>query len=258
MLRAYDTKAALALPHSYTPKKRDAISDSNQKIHKNLLLSPSRNQNENSLSMHSLSRYGSRHDSMEDLISLNIEELHTPRKNNDTPTTLDLVSKNSDFKSSEKNSFGLSPLIYNQKSATKQERFVAIHMMSEDHKLSLERERKRITKKTDGIWHPLPSDASAVYLPRYARTAPPQAPMKHRDSIGFEPIKNKLRLRVNGSMTSDSQSPELSSHSTEAGSKLDTPSRKIVLTAPIVLSPVLSPSTFRQRLSSFGKGIYVY
>ena len=52
-------------------------------------------------------------------------------------------------------------------------RFTALHLMSEDHKLSLSRERNRITKHLDPEWHYLPADASAIFLPSYARTAPP-------------------------------------------------------------------------------------
>ena len=61
-------------------------------------------------------------------------------------------------------------------------RFVAVHLMSEDHKLTLHRERLRILKAQEGrvpagneteCWHTLPADASAIYLPHYAKTLPP-------------------------------------------------------------------------------------
>ena len=58
-------------------------------------------------------------------------------------------------------------------SACAAKRFTALHLMSEDHKLSLSRERSRITKHLDVEWHYLPADASAIFLPLYARTAPP-------------------------------------------------------------------------------------
>ena len=61
-------------------------------------------------------------------------------------------------------------------------RFVAVHLFSEDHKLSLHRERLRIYETAEGkvpagneteCWHVLPADASAIYLPHYAKTLPP-------------------------------------------------------------------------------------
>jgi len=38
-------------------------------------------------------------------------------------------------------------------------------MMSEDHKLSLQRERRRINKKMKVAWHPLPTESFGPYLP---------------------------------------------------------------------------------------------
>lgn len=76
-------------------------------------------------------------------------------------------------------------------SSARSNRFVAVHLMSEDHKLSLHRERLRIINTTEGrisleddseIWHPLPADASAIYLPQYAKTPPPD------DFVGLPPI----------------------------------------------------------------------
>ena len=67
-------------------------------------------------------------------------------------------------------------------SSAKSNKFVAVHLMSEDHKLSLHRERLRIISATDGkaqgdnernCWHVLPADGSAIYLPQYAKTPPP-------------------------------------------------------------------------------------
>ncbi len=52
-------------------------------------------------------------------------------------------------------------------------RFVAVHMVSEDHKLSLIRERQRVSNGTTAAWKALPCDASPIFLPSYARTAPP-------------------------------------------------------------------------------------
>jgi hypothetical protein len=213
MLRGYDTKTALALPASYSPKKGNVISNAPKEIKKLSLVSP-KDELEHALGMHPLSRLGSRHDSIEDLISLNIEDLQTPIKEK----KLNVNGDNTDFINNERNSFGLSPLAYtNSKSASaKRDRFVAVHMMSEDHKLSLDRERKRITNKNEGIWHSLPSDASAIYLPRYARTAPPSSTANGGAEL---PFKKDFRGIQNMSPHESIFSPELSSHSADPQSE---------------------------------------
>lgn len=75
----------------------------------------------------------------------------------------------------------LAPIHHSSSSSTSN-RFVAVHLMSEDHKLSLHRERLRIINAAEGklpagneteYWHTLPADASAIYLPQYAKTLPP-------------------------------------------------------------------------------------
>lgn len=80
---------------------------------------------------------------------------------------------------SSKNKSKLGPV---PSSSGKSNKFVAVHLMSEDHKLSLHRERLRIISATDGkaqgdnernCWHALPADGSAIYLPQYAKTPPP-------------------------------------------------------------------------------------
>lgn len=67
-------------------------------------------------------------------------------------------------------------------SSARPSKFVAVHLMSEDQKLSLHRERLRVISATDGrtpadhernCWHALPADGSAIYLPQYAKTPPP-------------------------------------------------------------------------------------
>lgn len=207
MLRGYDTKTALALPASYSPKKGNVVSNAPKEIKKLSLVSPKDElKTEHSLGMHPLSRLGSRHDSMEDLISLNIDELQTPIKGR----KLDA--------SGDRKSFELSPLSYtNSKSASAmRDRFVAVHMMSEDHKLSLDRERKRITNKNKGIWHCLPSDASAIYLPRYARTAPPSSAANRGAELA---VKRDFIGMQNMSSHESMGSPELSSHSADPQSE---------------------------------------
>lgn len=82
---------------------------------------------------------------------------------------------------SRRSSLALAPLGNAPSSSAKANRFVAVHLMSEDHKLTLHRERLRIVKTTEGkiqsgseeCWHQLPADASAIYLPQYAKTPPP-------------------------------------------------------------------------------------
>ena len=84
--------------------------------------------------------------------------------------------------SQHRSSMGLSALSNAPSSSAKANRFVAVHLMSEDHKLTLHRERLRIVNTTGGkitsgsekeCWHALPADASAIYLPHYAKTPPP-------------------------------------------------------------------------------------
>ena len=84
--------------------------------------------------------------------------------------------------SSRRSSLSLAPLGNAPSSSAKVNRFVAVHLMSEDHKLTLHRERLRIVNTTEGkipsgsekeYWHELPADASAIYLPQYAKTPPP-------------------------------------------------------------------------------------
>ena len=53
-------------------------------------------------------------------------------------------------------------------------RFVAVHLMSEDHKLSLIRERLRIVTSQPPQWHSLPCSASPIFLPSYAKTGSPE------------------------------------------------------------------------------------
>jgi hypothetical protein len=83
---------------------------------------------------------------------------------------------------SRRSSLTLAPLGNAPSSSAKSNRFVAVHLMSEDHKLTLHRERLRIVNTTEGkipsgsekeCWHELPADASAIYLPQYAKTPPP-------------------------------------------------------------------------------------
>ena len=82
-----------------------------------------------------------------------------------------------ELSSKHKSRFGQVP-----SSSARSSKFVAVHLMSEDHKLSLHRERLRVINATDGktpadndrdCWHPLPADGSAIYLPQYAKTPPP-------------------------------------------------------------------------------------
>ena len=56
-----------------------------------------------------------------------------------------------------------------------QNRFVTMHLMTEDHKLQLPRERFRINNAIPANWKVLPADASPIFLPAYARTAPPDS-----------------------------------------------------------------------------------
>ena len=79
-------------------------------------------------------------------------------------------------------------------------RFVAVHLFSEDHKLSLHRERLRIYNTSEGklpagneteCWHVLPADASAIYLPYYAKTLPP-ASFVGLPSCGLDFAENTL------------------------------------------------------------------
>jgi hypothetical protein len=82
-----------------------------------------------------------------------------------------------ELSSKHKSRFGQVP-----SSSARSSKFVAVHLMSEDHKLSLHRERLRVISATDGktpadndrdCWHALPADGSAIYLPQYAKTPPP-------------------------------------------------------------------------------------
>ena len=58
-------------------------------------------------------------------------------------------------------------------SSSKENRFVAVHLMTEDHKLQLPRERYRINNTLPASWRVLPADASpmlALYRDLYERT----------------------------------------------------------------------------------------
>lgn len=59
--------------------------------------------------------------------------------------------------------------------------FTAVHLMSEDHKLSVLRERIRVKSKSPVEFRPLPADASSIFLPEFCRTLAP---------AGFLPMRS--------------------------------------------------------------------
>ena len=75
----------------------------------------------------------------------------------------------------------LTPLSDSQKKQPSQglKNFTAVHLMSEDHTLLLNRERDRIENRGQAKWHALPADASAIYLPAFVKTRPPLPTLKH-------------------------------------------------------------------------------
>lgn len=101
-------------------------------------------------------------------------------------------------------------------------RFTAVHLMSEDHKLSLSRERSRITENADSRWHSLPSDASAIFLPLFVRTAPP---------LSQSPAFSRIQCAGNQGSAS--------SH----GFEYELPTKRCIVTTPIQSSSIrASPS----------------
>lgn len=105
------------------------------------------------------------------------QSLDSSHDNLTQPTVVSTSVRNS-----RRSSLALAPLGNAPSSSAKANRFVAVHLMSEDHKLTLHRERLRIVRTTEGkiqsgsekeCWHHLPADASAIYLPQYAKTPPP-------------------------------------------------------------------------------------
>lgn len=145
MLRSYDTKTALSLPSYFTPKtEKDQNSNYN---------------NFNDFSPTKLSQYDINSNSSDDI---------TPLEKTSTISNLKpllpqcLIEKNSNDDSN---------------------RFVAVHLMSEDHKLTLPRERERLENDLIPIWHPLPTDSSPIYSPLFAKTAPPLLLCKSSRSI---------------------------------------------------------------------------
>lgn len=102
-------------------------------------------------------------------------------------------------------------------------RFVAVHMMSEDHKLQLVRERRRILSLSAPAWYSLPCDASPIFMPGYARTAPPVGcpPLPPLD--GAPPSTEAGNFAIVNSLPpiKTSTSRALSSHGTGGGVSSD-------------------------------------
>ena len=78
-----------------------------------------------------------------------------------------------------------------------QNRFVAVHLMTEDHKLQLPRERYRINNTRPATWKSLPADASPIFLPSYARTAPPESFPGVSTVYGDPPSPGRLFVTIN-------------------------------------------------------------
>ena len=210
MLKSYDTATALTLPSFYKPKSKDS--------HPNLRVQSASEECTN------LSEIGS--------------QVTTDVKDNIS------VQNKYSFLQKSKRSQKAAPLTALHLGEHRLEvvnRFTAVHLMSEDHKLSLGRERLRIMKNADPQWHPLPSDASAIFLPLFVRTAPPLSP-------SLSPFQTH-------SMTQASAS----SH----GIEYDLPTTRSITTAPLHSSSIgRSPSAEDQvntrSISTLSRGVLAF
>lgn len=145
MLKSYDTAAALTLPSFYKRKPKDS---------------------------HSFVRVGLASD------KCNSSSEKGAQVATDEKDKISVRNTYSFLQQSTKSQI-VAPLVALQLKENRMEvvkRFTAVHLMSEDHKLSLGRERLRIVENADPRWHPLPSDASAIFLPLFVRTAPSLSP----------------------------------------------------------------------------------
>jgi hypothetical protein len=190
MLRTYDTKTALSLPSCFEPRKN--ISSNN--------LEKKSIDNSEKKSMRSL------HSSLEDLtvlgrispsevsVSVNSASMDDYSPRNSLQVAAPLIDPSISHSTPMKTISTLAPLSnpitpasrittltpladyssIRKRRTSRSTNFVVVHLMSEDHKLSLPRERARIVQKVPADSHFLPCDASPIYLPPYARTAPPK------------------------------------------------------------------------------------
>ena len=223
MLRSYDTVSALKLPSSYSSTTTKPTLTNTVRA-----------------------RADSTHS--------NVEELRPDR----CPTFFsNSPSKNSEssfLKMKGQSRLSLSPLSSNRDRVDNSKRFTALHLMSEDHKLTLSRERMRITKHYDAEWHTLPASASPIYLPAYARTAPPDIKPKPTTA----PVSRNIVHTPESEFLTESPSPSMSTTSTSTSTSTSSPSQFDSLSGSLSNSLSTSPcatiippvATFHDRPSS--------
>jgi Protein phosphatase 2C len=196
MLKSYDTAAALTLPSFYKRKQKDSHS-----VHR--------------VPLESVSEKGA--------------QVATDEKDKiSVRNTYSLLQKSTKYQKAAP----LTALRLNEQRMEVANRFTAVHLMSEDHKLSLCRERLRIMKDADPVWRPLPSDASAIFLPLFVRTAPPLSPLS--------PFQTQC------AMTQASAS----SH----GIKYDLPTTRSIATAPMHTSLIGRCPSAEDQISTRSRG----
>ena len=183
MLRSYDTVSALKLPSSYSSTTTKPTLTSTVRA-----------------------RADSTHS--------NVEEPRPVRGPTFFSSSPSKNSESSFLKMKSQSRLSLSPLSSNRDRVDNTKRFTALHLMSEDHKLTLSRERMRITKHYDAEWHTLPASASPIYLPAYARTAPPDIKPKPATA----PVSRNIVHTPESEFLTESPSPSMSTTSTSTTS----------------------------------------